>query len=68
MKKKSVLELFQTPTKKEGYTPLEIQFIVQKSRGSIYKEIKSLINHNLITRVEIPLFKKKTPIIIYIKK
>jgi len=60
----SVLKLFKTSTR-NCFTPYEICLLVEKSKRSIYKEIKSLLLHHYIDKIVMEIDGR--PLILYKK-
>lgn len=64
MEADSVLKLFKSSTR-NCFTPYEIYLSVIKSRGSINKEINSLLKHHYIDKIVMEIDGK--PLILYKK-
>ena len=51
--------------KQRPLTALEISLITDKSRAAIFKEIKTLLIHKLIERIELKITGTGHPIVLY---
>lgn len=63
----SVQELFESHLKKP-LTALEITLLVNKARGPLFKEIKSLMKHDMIERLEVRLDPEARQVLVFYRR